>query len=83
MAVPRTLLLTRPRAQSEAFAEVLAAELPGRFRAVVSPILEIVPVAAALDLDGLQGLIFTSANGVEQFAARTPERSLTAWCVGR
>ena len=82
MAVPRTLLLTRPRAQSEAFAEVLAAELPGRFRAVVSPILEIVPVAAALDLDGLQGLIFTSANGVEQFAARTPERSLTAWCVG-
>jgi uroporphyrinogen-III synthase len=82
MAVPRTLLLTRPRAQSEAFAEVLAAELPGRFRAVVSPILEIVPVAAALDLDGLQGLIFTSANGVEQFAARTPERSLPAWCVG-
>ena len=41
MAVPRTLLLTRPRAQSEAFAEVLAAELPGRFRAVVSPILEV------------------------------------------
>ena len=82
MAAPRTLLLTRPRAQSEAFAAVLAAELPGRFRPVVSPILEIVPLPAPLDLDGLQGLIFTSANGVEQFAARSPDRSLPAWCVG-
>ena len=34
MADPRTLLLTRPRAQSEAFAAVLAARLPGRFRPV-------------------------------------------------
>ena len=76
MADPRTLLLTRPRAQSQAFAEVLAARLPGRFRPVISPLLEIVPLPAPLDLDGLQGLIFTSANGVEQFAARTP----TATC---
>ena len=82
MAAPRTLLLTRPRGQSEAFAAVLAAELPGRFRPVVSPVLEIVPLPAPLDLDGLQGLIFTSANGVEQFAARSPDRSLPAWCVG-
>ena len=57
-------------------------ELPGRFRPVVSPVLEIVPLPAPLDLDGLQGLIFTSANGVEQFAARSPDRSLPAWCVG-
>ena len=61
---------------------MLAAELPGRFRPVVSPVLEIVPLPAPLDLDGLQGLIFTSANGVEQFAARSPDRSLPAWCVG-
>ena len=82
MADPRTLLLTRPRAQSEAFAEALAERLPGRFRPVISPLLEIVPLPAPLDLADVQGLIFTSANGVEQFAARTPDRSLPAWCVG-
>jgi uroporphyrinogen-III synthase len=82
MATPRTLLLTRPQAQSHAFAALLAAELPGRFRPVVSPLIEIVPLPAPLDLAGLQGLLFTSANGVEQFAARTPDRSLPAWCVG-
>jgi uroporphyrinogen-III synthase len=36
----------------------------------------------ALDLDGLQGLVFTSANGVEQFAALSAERRLPAYCVG-
>jgi uroporphyrinogen-III synthase len=82
MATPRTLLLTRPQAQSHAFAALLAAALPGRFRPVVSPLIEIVPLPAPLDLAGLQGLLFTSANGVEQFAARTPDRSLPAWCVG-
>jgi uroporphyrinogen-III synthase len=82
MAAPRTLLLTRPRAQSAAFAEVLAERLPGRFRPVLAPLIEIVALPAPLDLERVQGLIFTSANGVEQFAARTPDRSLPAWCVG-
>jgi len=82
MADPRTLLLTRPSAQSQAFAEALAERLPGRFRPVISPLLEIVPLPAPLNLDGLQGLVFTSVNGVEQFAARSPDRHLPAWCVG-
>jgi uroporphyrinogen-III synthase len=82
MAAPRTLLLTRPLAQSLSFSELLAAELPGRFRPVISPILEIVALPGPFDLEGLQGLLFTSANGVEQFAARTPDRRLPAWCVG-
>jgi uroporphyrinogen-III synthase len=82
MAEPRTLLLTRPRAQSVDFAEALAARLPGCFRPVIAPLIEIVAVPAALDLAGIQGLLFTSANGVEQFAARSRERGLTAFCVG-
>jgi len=82
MSGPRTLLLTRPLAQSQAFAALLADRLPGRFRPVVSPLLEIVPIPGALDLDGIRGLVFTSANGVEQFAARSSDRSLPAWCVG-
>jgi uroporphyrinogen-III synthase len=82
LSEPRTLILTRPRDQAEAFAAAVEARLPGRFRPVIAPLLDIVPVAAALDLDGLQGILFTSANGVAAFAARTPERGLTAWCVG-
>ena len=82
MAERRNLLLTRPQAQAQAFAAVLEARLPGRFRPVIAPLIAIAPVPAELDLDGLQGLIFTSANGVEQFAARSPERGLPAFCVG-
>ncbi len=79
---PRTLLLTRPRDQSEAFATALEAALPGRFRPVIAPVLEIAPVPAAIELAGAQGLLFTSANGVAVFAAACPERGLPAWCVG-
>jgi uroporphyrinogen-III synthase len=82
MAEPRILLLTRPQAQSEAFAQALAAALPGRFEALVAPLLAIAPVQGPLDLDGVQGLVFTSANGVGMLAARSYERGLPAFCVG-
>jgi len=78
----RTLLLTRPRDQAEAFAAALAAALPGRFRPVIAPVLRIEPVPAAVDLAGAAALLFTSANGVEVFAALEPDRSLPALCVG-
>jgi uroporphyrinogen-III synthase len=82
MAERRNLLLTRPQAQAHAFAAVLEERLPGRFRPVAAPLIAIAAVPAELDLGGLQGLLFTSANGVEQFAARWPERALPAFCVG-
>jgi uroporphyrinogen-III synthase len=78
----RTLILTRPRRQSEDFAAAVEARFPGRFAPVVAPLIDIEPVPAALDLAGVQGLAFTSANGVEQFAAVCPDRTLTAFCVG-
>jgi uroporphyrinogen-III synthase len=78
----RRLILTRPRAQSEAFAAALEARLPGRFAVIVSPLIEIEAVPWVPDLAGVGALAFTSANGVEQFAARTGERGLPAWCVG-
>jgi uroporphyrinogen-III synthase len=76
------LLLTRPQDQSETFAAALEAAFPGRFDVTIAPLLRIVPVAAELRLDGGQALLFTSANGVEMFAARTPDRGLPAFCVG-
>jgi uroporphyrinogen-III synthase len=78
----RKLLLTRPQAQSEAFAAELESRLPGRFAPVIAPVIAITPRRAPLDLAGAGGIIFTSSNGVEQFAAATPDRSLPAWCVG-
>lgn len=78
----RTLLLTRPAAQSAEFATALEAALPGRFRAVSAPVIEIVALPGDVDLDGVGGLLFTSANGVTQFAARVTRRDLPAYCVG-
>lgn len=77
-----TLILTRPLRQSQAFAAALAEALPDRFTVLCAPLIAIAPLAGEIDLAGLQGLVFSSANGVEQFAARTAERGLVAWCVG-
>jgi uroporphyrinogen-III synthase len=82
MPEPKTLLLTRPAPQARAFAAALEAALPGRFAPVFAPLIAIAPLPAPVDLDGVQALLFTSANGVEQFAARCPDRSLPALCVG-
>ena len=82
MTAARSLLLTRPQAQSQAFAATVEIDLPGRFRAIIAPVLRIAPVPGDLEISKGQALIFTSANGVAQYAARTSVRSLPACCVG-
>lgn len=82
MARPRTLLLTRPARQSAEFAAALEAALPGRFRVLAAPVIDIDPLPGEIDLAGVAALAFTSANGVEQFAARVGDRRLPAFCVG-
>jgi uroporphyrinogen-III synthase len=78
----KTLLLTRPRSQSCAFARALAERLPGRFEPVIAPLMRIEPLDAPIELAGASALVFTSANGVEQFAARWRADGRTAYCVG-
>ncbi len=65
-----------------------ASETAGRLQQlglhpVVAPVLGLaardVPLPA---LSAYEGLIFTSANGVRFLAEATPDRALTAWCVG-
>lgn len=69
------VLLTRPRAQSEA----LAARLRGAgWSPLIWPLIEIVPTGARPDYAGGQGLILTSANA----ARLTPPAPLPALCVG-
>jgi uroporphyrinogen-III synthase len=82
MAKARTILLFRPKPQAAAFAAALDARFPGRFRAVPAPIFAIEPLPVAVDLDGVQGLAFTSAHAVAAFAALGLASALPAWCVG-
>lgn len=77
---PPRILVTRPRDDAEA----LAAELDQRgFPVMIQPMLEIRMLEGPpLDLDGVQALLFTSANGVRATAARTKARDLPALAVG-
>lgn len=76
--MPR-ILLTRPRAQSEAFARSIAAE---GWEALIWPVIEIVNLLdAPPDLSKVDQLVFTSARGVEAMAP-FGGRDLPAFCVG-
>lgn len=77
--MPR-VLLTRPRAQSEATAAALEA---AGWTAAIWPVIEIRNLLTApLDWSGAQGAIFTSARGVEALAA-FPTPTIPAYCVGK
>jgi uroporphyrinogen-III synthase len=74
------VLVTRPRGEADMFAVALA--MHGH-DALVAPLLDIVvEPAGPLDLDGVQGVLFTSANGVRAFAHSQTRRDLPAFCVG-
>jgi uroporphyrinogen-III synthase len=68
-------------------AEPGASATAGRLRALgleplVSPVLEVRPLEAAIDTDKAAALAFTSANAVRAFAAREPGRALPVFAVG-
>ncbi len=75
------VLVTRPRADAEA----LVAELAARGHEVlIEPLIVIKPAAPPLplDLDAVQALMFTSANGVRAFTAVEKARGLPVFAVG-
>jgi len=49
---------------------------------VIAPLLEIRPLAAVVNLDGVTALAFTSRNGVAAFAGLSAERALPVFAVG-
>lgn len=77
---PRSVWITRAQPGADATA--------GRVRrlgleAVVEPLLEVRPIAdAAIDLQDVCALAFTSANAVAAFASLRPERNLRVFTVG-
>lgn len=78
------LLITRGAAEGAALARALEAR---GHRCLLEPLFEIHPVAVpqeALrrDLEDVQALLFTSANGVRAFAALEPGRAWPVFAVG-
>ncbi len=74
------VLVTRPRGEAELFAVALA--MRGH-DAILAPLIEIALIEdVSVDLSGVQGVLFTSANGVRAFAHAVPDRGLPAFCVG-
>ncbi|MEM7490344.1 MAG: uroporphyrinogen-III synthase [Pseudomonadota bacterium] len=77
MAQP-PVLLTRPRAASDALAGRLRAAGVGHVE--VSPLLDIRPVDALPPL--AEALILTSPNGIKAYATLGGPPGIAAWCVG-
>ena len=71
------ILLTRPLADAEGFATLMA-EMGITAEVEMSPIVEIVPTDAEVDLTNISGVIFSSRNAV----AAVQGNGLPAWCVG-
>lgn len=73
-------LVTRPKEDSEGVARALAQR---GLEVMIEPLLDIAPVEGArLDLDGAQGILVTSANGIRALARLYPGRDLAVWAVG-
>jgi uroporphyrinogen-III synthase len=74
------LLVTRPRDDAESFAEFLRTR--GHV-AIIAPVMDVhLQPGPPLALEGVQGILATSANGVRALAGRTAKRDLTIYAVG-
>jgi len=76
------VLITRPKAQAEGFAAALETGYGGPVRCVISPLIEIVPLAVDGTFDDVEHVIFTSVNGVNEARRIGIPLNIPAWCVG-
>jgi uroporphyrinogen-III synthase len=73
-------LVTRPEEDSAALVAALRAR---GIEPVIEPMLSVAPEGGeAIALDGVQALLFTSANGVREFSRRETKRDLPVYAVG-
>lgn len=73
------VLITRPRADSESLTELLEAF---GIEPVIEPMMDIVPTDTTPDMDGVQAVLLTSANGARSLAAKIVERDIPVYAVG-
>ena len=80
LAVVMRALVTRPRAEAEGLAVLLAAR---GVDSVIEPMIAVADTAMAPpDLGGVQAILCTSANGVRALARASEERGVRLFAVG-
>ena len=82
MQVRPVLLMTRPRAASEAFVATLRSCGETAFTPVISPLIGVEICGALPDPGSYRGVIFTSANGVAAYRALGGEVRQPCYVVG-
>lgn len=76
------ILLTRPRAASERFAEALRAEIADA-EIAICPLMEPLQILQSLpEIATAEHVVFTSAQAIAVLADLTEARACHAWCVG-
>jgi uroporphyrinogen-III synthase len=78
MSLP-VLIMTRPAPDSVRFIDGIMPDVRAKLSVLISPLLEIVPTGAVVDMTRYRSVIFTSANGVDHAG---PGNGRTAYCVG-
>ncbi|WP_299378365.1 uroporphyrinogen-III synthase [uncultured Tateyamaria sp.] len=73
------MILTRPIDAAQAFLAGLEPAVQSRLLPVFSPLIDIVPIPAAVEMDATDAAVFTSANGVRHAPAGNGR---VAYCVG-
>ena len=81
MTKVKTLLLTRPEAQSRGLAKDIETHFP-EARCLISPLIEIQLIGSLPDLSGIAALIFTSVNGVQAYGNLGGPIGMRSYCVG-
>lgn len=77
------VLLTRPRAQGEAFARQLTLRFGTRVRPVIAPLMAPDYLSPPIPPGPFAAVVFTSAHGVEGALRLGLQLPPLAWCVGR
>lgn len=72
------VLLTRPEAQSRAFARLL----DPRFDVIFSPLIKIIFLDVSIDFSAFDAVAFTSQNGVMAYQSLNGPPGIPAFCVG-
>ncbi|HWK46615.1 MAG TPA: uroporphyrinogen-III synthase [Stellaceae bacterium] len=70
------VLVTRPEPDATALAATLRA---AGHTPLIEPLITVQPIEAALSLNGVSVIVFTSGNGVRAFAERVTQLDLTVW----
>ncbi len=77
------LLMTRPQDAAQRFVSALPDRLTAGLQVIYTPLIAVKTLAQNIDLDGIEAVIFTSANGVTAAAGNFAVAGKPAYCLGQ